>query len=519
MTARPAAFLDRDGCLVEEKGFLKSPDEMVFTRDAPAALRRLKEAGYLLIVVSNQSGIGRRYVARETVEAIHARMRLELEKAGSPLDAIYYCEHVPEDRCDCRKPRLGLVERACCDFAIDLERSFVAGDRASDLALAKRFGGCAVLVETGYGRKVPPAGRVLADVVAPDLAAAVDRLLGGGTGPPAVPDSPRRILIVRLSALGDGVHALPLANALRRAYPDAVIDWAAGSALAKFLSGHPALSNVRVVERTVRGFLAARREVAGRYDVAIDPQGLLKSALLARAAAPRRIGFASPRERAAAWFYTDAVEPPRGPFHVIERNLALLAPLDLAAGRVVFRIPETPLRDDLAAATAERPIGLAPGGAWATKRWPVAHWIALARELAERAPVVVVWGPKEEAEARRIAKEAGVPILPPTSFKDLVAVLPRLRKLVAVESGPLHLAAALGVPTISLIGPTDPDRNGAYGLGHRAVVARPPCHPCYARTCANWICMPAIEPRHILNPNGARPIPANESLAPALPLP
>jgi D-glycero-D-manno-heptose 1,7-bisphosphate phosphatase len=145
------------------------------------SIRRLNEAGLPVIVVTNQSGVGRGYFPESLVHSIHEIMAQQLEAAGARLDAIYYCPHTFVDRCDCRKPNTGMLEVAAREHAIDLQRSFVVGDRHGDIELARRAGACSILVRTGYGEGEylwnAAKWSIQPDFVAADLADAVHWIL------------------------------------------------------------------------------------------------------------------------------------------------------------------------------------------------------------------------------------------------------------------------------------------------------------------------------------------------------
>jgi lipopolysaccharide heptosyltransferase I len=298
------------------------------------------------------------------------------------------------------------------------------------------------------------------------------------------------ILIVRLSALGDIVHALPAAAALRRAFPAARIDWLVDARYRAVLDLVPSIDRRLVIgrRRSRDGGVPAGHDVTfggwsglgeairglrrGRYDVALDFQGLLKSALLARSSGARRvIGFPARllRERAARLFYTEAGPAPDGP-HVLDKNLALIASVGVEdrSRRFPIEIPSS----ELPARITERLGGVArfallsPGAGWPNKRWPpdrfaaVAAWLDRCHALRS----VVVWGPGEEALAGDVVDRAsGAAVLaPPTTVADLVALCQAAALLVAGDTGPIHLAAAVDTPVVGLYGPTDPARNGPW---------------------------------------------------------
>jgi D,D-heptose 1,7-bisphosphate phosphatase len=155
-----AFFIDRDGTLNEDIGYVSTPNELILYPWAAEAVRLVNESGFKAIVITNQSGIARGMYSEQTLGAIHERMITELARDGARIDAVYYCPHHPEigavdyrKTCDCRKPRTGMLEAAASEHNIDLTRSFVIGDKSSDILLAQNAGAGAVLVLTGYGRE------------------------------------------------------------------------------------------------------------------------------------------------------------------------------------------------------------------------------------------------------------------------------------------------------------------------------------------------------------------------------
>ncbi len=185
-----AVFVDRDGTLNEDIGYVSTPDELVLYPWAAEALRLIDESGFLIVVITNQSGIARGMYTEQTLEAIHSRMIAQLALKGARIDAVYYCPHHPEvgnERyriaCECRKPQTGMLDRAARELAIDLTRSFVIGDKASDVKLAENAGARAALVLTGYGRETlahPDRWPCAPEIVAENLLEAVKRILDTG---------------------------------------------------------------------------------------------------------------------------------------------------------------------------------------------------------------------------------------------------------------------------------------------------------------------------------------------------
>jgi len=145
------ALLDRDGTVIVEKHYLKSVSDLEFLPHAVAGLRRLSDQGYGLILVTNQSGVGRGLVSIAEVDAIHAELTRRLTAEGIDLAAIYYCPHTPDDQCECRKPRTGLARKAAADFGFDPSESLVIGDKSSDIEFGRNLNAYTVLVRTGCG--------------------------------------------------------------------------------------------------------------------------------------------------------------------------------------------------------------------------------------------------------------------------------------------------------------------------------------------------------------------------------
>jgi heptosyltransferase I len=318
-----------------------------------------------------------------------------------------------------------------------------------------------------------------------------------------------RILIVRLSALGDVVHVLPALAALRAAYPEAHIGWAVEDRAASLLDGHPQLDQVHVVPRAAWGksikrdplsVLRSLRRVlrelrAGRYDITLDFQSNLRSSALAWASgAPRRIGQPRPfaKEGSRALSTEAPVAVPREA-HKIERNLALLGPLGIAPGpapRPVLAEPPAAraLAEAFEAAGGPRVVihpGVSAFGA--LKAWREDRFADLARRLlADGARVYFAWGgAAEEAQARTLAAQApGAELTPRTSsLLELAALLRRADLVIGVDSGPLHLAAALGAPTLGLYGPKHPGTYGPFWTPSEVVRSGIECSPCRYRKC------------------------------------
>ena len=303
-----------------------------------------------------------------------------------------------------------------------------------------------------------------------------------------------RILIVRLGSLGDLVHTLPAASALRHANPTAEIDWLVDRPHREFLELVPVISSLVVLERRgAGGWVEVIKKMRSRaYDLAIDFQGLVKSAALARLSGAKKVagfGRAALRERFASSFYTDQVDVPEG-LHVVRKNLAIAAAMGAPADALEFPIGEVSSESVASFVAADsRPFALInPGAAWPNKRWPPDRLGSVAKQIFNRhnLPSVVMWGPGEQGEAETVAQaSAGAARLaPPTGLKELIALARHAKLIVSGDTGPLHIASALGVPAVALFGPTDPLRNGPWDPRDISISLYDSCDCHYQRQCS-----------------------------------
>ena len=325
---------------------------------------------------------------------------------------------------------------------------------------------------------------------------------------PCSASSISRLLIVRLGAFGDIVHTIPAQQRIRACLPDCEIHWLTEERFVPFLEAVPGIARVWVAglknwswPASVRPFFglvrALRRQ---KFDAAIDFQGLLKSAALTRlSGATLTLGPADSRERLASAFYSRRpVRQSPDRRHIIDLNIGITELLGCSNGgpaRFCLDIPNDArarVAQALAAKGVERPVLLNPGAGWITKLWPPAQWAELARRLSRLGlPVVISHGPGEEALARAIQAAAGDGVFCSlsTSLLELAALCEKGRLMVAGDTGPLHLAVALGVPTVAILGPTSTWRNGSYSKDDLVVKRQLPCSDCYKRTCDKFICM------------------------------
>jgi len=329
------------------------------------------------------------------------------------------------------------------------------------------------------------------------------------------------ILVVKPSSLGDVTHALPAVNLLRTGFPDSFISWIVNDELADVVRCCPGVDETIPFSRrrwgsarNVGELLAFVRSVRSRkYDVAVDFQGLLRSGLISFASrAPRRIGYANARE-GAILFYTERVTVPEEIKHAVDKNFHLV--------RQAFGLDGTPCFPSLRApqsAEAEadrllaahdldsvRPlVGVAPAARWNSKAWPTEFFARVLDTLATTRPDARFWliGTADEKAIGQALLEACTHAAPEnlmgkTSLPTLIALLQRSKVVVTNDTGPMHLAAAVGVRTVAVFGPTEPDLTGPYGQHHIVYRAREcPQAPCFKKVCPlpQPVCTGAVDP-------------------------
>jgi heptosyltransferase I len=333
-----------------------------------------------------------------------------------------------------------------------------------------------------------------------------------------------KILLIKLSAVGDVVHTIPVLNKLRRRYPNAQLDWLVTPAIGEFLSPHPAISNVIAFSRAADAFgvapIASYLRLAGKlraegYDLVVDMHGQFRTAVLARATgAPVRIGFDRPRAqvwdasardfpaqtrkhawqgaREGSWLaYTHFIPVPTLEMHAVDRYLNVGGLLGLDDGPADFSFPipaEANIRIeallDYYSITKSKLVVMAPGTIWETKQWRSDGFADVARHfLQKKFAVVLIGSPRERTACDAVAALApGVVNLGgETTLSELAALTRRASLCVTNDSGPMHLAVALGRPVVSIFGPTDPVWIGPYRRDGAVLQAKLPCSPCYLR--------------------------------------
>ena len=320
--------------------------------------------------------------------------------------------------------------------------------------------------------------------------------------------SPRRILVIKLSSLGDIVHTLPAVATLRQRFSSAHISWLVKSEWASILEGNPDVNEVWPVDVSWRNWLKLVKDLRRqRYDLVVDFQGLFRSGILGIfSGAHTRIGFAQARE-GAAWMYTHRVPLPGEresswrlfAMHAVERNLEIAGSLGADVSQPLFHLPrlvedEKIIRSLLYGREGKdhtQLIALAPWSRSALKSWPMKRFVQLAEELV-RVPtfrVVLLGGPADgtSAEEFRYLESHGlVNLVGRIPLRQLPELLRNMRLLVGNDSSLIHLAAGVGTQVLAIFGPTEPQATGPYPLSQH-VVRRTEisCSPCGQRTCSN----------------------------------
>jgi heptosyltransferase-1 len=314
--------------------------------------------------------------------------------------------------------------------------------------------------------------------------------------------NPKKILIIKPSSLGDVVHSLPFLNVIRACFPKAEIHWVIAKGLEGLLEGHPMINKLWIINKdawkkikqaksTIKEikelFMQLKKE---NFDIVIDLQGLLRSWILTVAtSAPVRVGFAEARE-GSSFFYTHKVKGGRN-IHAVDRYLKIADFLGCDITDIRFPFPlhfkssiitNYSLPEDYAV--------IVPGARWKTKVWPSKKF----GKLSSKLPIMtVIVGSKTDIDIANeivaLSKGKATSLADKTDLKELIEVIRNARFMVSNDSGPMHIAAALGIPVFAIFGPTDPLRTGPYGEGHTVIREDIPCVPCFKKTCNDIRCM------------------------------
>lgn len=327
----------------------------------------------------------------------------------------------------------------------------------------------------------------------------------------SLPGEPKRILIVKPSAMGDIVHTLPFLHLLRKRFKTAEISWLVVPAFASLLQNHRLLDHVLLFERrrfsnlwrdasAAKGLfkfaLALKRQ---QFDLVIDLQGLFRSGWIAwQTRAKVRVGFGYARE-GAPMFYTHRVSTPGHERHAVERYLDVAEALGCGREPVMFDfdVPKTARERVKSLVPAEPYAVICPTTNWPTKRWPLERFVRLAAPLEQELALrtVVSGGPDV---ATMPFGDRAINLGGKTDLKELVALIEGASLVIANDSGPMHIAAALNKPLVTIFGPTNPVRTGPYARPDAVLQLELVCRPCYSKSCSHTSCMNWIEVEHVM---------------------
>lgn len=331
----------------------------------------------------------------------------------------------------------------------------------------------------------------------------------------------RNILLIKMSSLGDILHTLPFAAALRKRYPQAKITWLVHPQFAGFVPDAPTIDEVLYFDKVkfnklgLGGKLAYYKEMkemlhSKHFDLVIDMQGLFKSAVLAAiSGCSNRIGYCEMRE--GSGLISKAITGAHSKDHVIERYLDVARYLGAEVGELEFPMPDLnkeglAVQAKLAAAGMPEKaeyIVIVPGARWVTKEWPPEHYGELAKLfVAEGKFVVLAGGPDEKLKGAKIVELAQsdkvIDLTGGTTLRELAALIKGCCFYVSADTGPLHFAAALKKPLVAVYGPTKADRTGPYGSNNSIILMTPAkCAGCLKKQCQDWHCMHDITPERV----------------------
>ncbi|MGL5271030.1 MAG: glycosyltransferase family 9 protein [Selenomonadaceae bacterium] len=316
--------------------------------------------------------------------------------------------------------------------------------------------------------------------------------------------TPKNILVVKLSAIGDVIHALPVSYAIKESFPEAKVTWVVEPPAYDLLTNNPYIDEIILFEKkkfkSLRGFMKQigpfkRKLQREKYDVVLDLQGLFKSAAIAWLShAKLKFGCANMREGSNK--ISQPVIGPNAGGHIVERYLDVVRKIGCQVQQVVFPMEITEREADIAirlmkqagADINNRYVVLAPGANWPNKRWPTKFFAQVADWLYNKniIPVVIGGGVVDERLAGEIASGAEIPpvnLVGKTTLKQLAYIIKNAQAVIGGDTGPVHLAAGLNIPVTMLMGPTDANRNGPYGQTENALEVDCDCRYCWKREC------------------------------------
>jgi lipopolysaccharide heptosyltransferase I len=326
-----------------------------------------------------------------------------------------------------------------------------------------------------------------------------------------------RILLIKPSSLGDIVHTLPVVSAIKAQWPGVHLTWVVKRRWAELVCRVDGVDRVWPVDdgavNWVKQGWALRAE---RFDLAVDLQGLFRSGAVAwLSGVPLRIGFANGRE-GSPWFYTTRVPVPALEMHAVDRYLLVAGAMGARLqGSPQFRFnvldeDRTIVRNILSeqGISVDQPwVAMNVSARWPTKRWPLSAFAAVLDRLhgEGRGPVVVIGSAEDRSDAEALRAVTTTPFIDlagAVPLGCLPALLSKAAAMITNDSGPMHIAAAVGVPVVALFGPTSEVRTGPYGAGHRVLTSSVPCRPCFSRVCHNSApleCLRLVQPDQVLD--------------------
>lgn len=334
----------------------------------------------------------------------------------------------------------------------------------------------------------------------------------------------KNILVIKMSAIGDVIHAMPVSYALKESFPDAKVTWVVEKAAYDLLMNNPYIDEVLLFEkdrfRSIGGliknlpfFSSVLREK--KFDVALDLQGLGKSGAIAfLSGAPLKLGCCRMRE-GSNWISRPVCGSHQNG-HIVEQYLDVVRQLGGKVEKVIFPLEITAEEQTLAKRITTQAgmdmgskyIILAIGANWPNKRWPTAHFAQLVDAIYHQGMVpVMIGGSGDQQLAQEITAMAQIPpvnLTGMTTLKQLAYIIKRASALVGGDTGPMHLAVAVGTPVVALMGPTDANRNGPYHGRNQVITVSHQCHGCWKRTCSlDKDCLAVILPEQVINALGS----------------
>ena len=339
-----------------------------------------------------------------------------------------------------------------------------------------------------------------------------DRRVSGGRMTVSI----RRLLLIKPSSLGDIVHAMPTLAALRDRFPQAEVTWLVKRQWASLVEVISGVDHVCALGPGLSGWLSPIPDLrAARFHLAVDLQGLFRSGVMAwSTGCGRRIGFANGRE-GSPLFYTQRVQVPEGPMHAVDRYLMIAEALGAERpAKPRFEFVDRPQDRDAVEAMLNRSgipasarwIAVNASARWETKRWPPQHFADAADRLKQEygCPVLFIGGTAERSDTQAVLalmRTKAVDLTGQTPVGLLPSLLRQAAALITNDSGPMHIAAAVGTPVVALFGPTDPRKTGPYGKGHSVLSHPVECSPCFRRDCTRQVrleCLLEVEPNQVV---------------------